>query len=203
MNLSKSLWSLYNAAFGVVAAGERTEHLRRLIQFDDDEASKARTMETIAGYDADAVACRRQVNEALAEVRSFKSRSLPDFIKRVDEQSEPWLSWIQRVRDVCAKIQAELGDASAVRALLPALRNFAIEAEQLDTQRGRKTIEGAAAAHVATHGTSEDREAKYRAWQADVDRQIKDGLTITSARRNTAERFGVDPKTVERHTKNV
>lgn len=72
-----------------------------------------------------------------------------------------------------------------------------------DIARGKKVLQAAQRGHSAVHGTKAEKETRWARYRAEVKRQVDSGLTITSARKNTARKLGVSYRTVLNHTKNL
>lgn len=68
--------------------------------------------------------------------------------------------------------------------------------------RGEKVIEGSRKAHKHTHGSSDNKQKQWAKYQADLNAQLNKNphLSLTEARRLVANKHGVNPKTVLRHT---
>jgi hypothetical protein len=72
-----------------------------------------------------------------------------------------------------------------------------------DAKRGRTVFNAASIGGRNRWGPLEDRIARCQEMIDDVDRQMRMGLSITSARRNTARKFRVSDKTVLRAPKHL
>jgi hypothetical protein len=71
-----------------------------------------------------------------------------------------------------------------------------------DAERGAKVLEGAREGNVATHGTVEEKQARWDAMQERLNELMlaDEPMGITTAREKIAREFGCSAKTVQRHT---
>lgn len=103
--------------------------------------------------------------------------------------------------DVASSEELMPDDPEAI-ALKARLAVWLLKANHNTTRRGYKTLHSAKIGHEKTHGSKEEKAAKWDKYQIKVDelRQSHPRWSWTEVQRHAANHFGVCEKTIFRHT---
>lgn len=82
-------------------------------------------------------------------------------------------------------------------------KDLRIDRMELHAPRGEKVLIGASRGHEGTHGTDEDKRARWEELQNELEQVMADNrnLSLTGARHRVAKTKGCSYRTVLRHTK--